>query len=69
MSLTESVVTVIYTWEQYVGNQSNLFLLWVGSSETTREAPLLCFLSECIALGEYIVQPGRKLLYPNNGIV
>ena len=38
---TESVVTLIYTWEEYAGNQSNLFLLWVGSSETTREAPFL----------------------------
>ena len=25
--LTESIVTVMYTWEEYVGNQNNLFQL------------------------------------------
>ena len=69
MHLAESVVIVIYTWEEYVGNQSNLFLLQVGSSETTREAPLLHLPQKCIIMGENIVQPGRKLLHPNKGMV
>jgi hypothetical protein len=37
---TELVVTLMYTWEEYAGNQSNIQnILLVGSSETTREAP------------------------------
>lgn len=31
----------MYTWEEYAGNQSKKKKLQVGSSETTREAPLL----------------------------
>lgn len=72
MHLAESVVIVIYTWEEYVGNRSNFFLLQVGSSETTREAPCYIYMlrkHKCITMGEYIVQPGRKLLHPNKEMV
>lgn len=37
--LAELIVKIIYTWEEYAGNQNNL--LWVGSPETRREAPFI----------------------------
>ena len=40
----------MYTWEEYAGNQN---LLWVGSSETTCEAPYK---------DEDIVRDGMKIL-------
>ena len=39
MQITELVVTLMYTWEEYAGNQMIINIILVGSSETICEAP------------------------------